>query len=136
MDFSLRNQVLLAAALLAAAPARAQTNPPCDGNVTVVRVSIIKPGQMNLFLQAVAAHKAWYRSHGFQDNIIVAGRVMNRDDAGKVTYSDTEIVSLHVNPPAVPRAQFDAAWDAYVKQYRDSSDIKSDYRTCMPKLAP
>jgi hypothetical protein len=24
-------------------------------------------------------------------------------------------------------------WDAYVKQYQDSSDIKSEYMVCLPK---
>jgi hypothetical protein len=46
-------------------------------------------------------------------------------------YSDTEIMTFHVRPPS--GAKHDAAWDAYVKQYRDNSDIKYEYNICMPK---
>ena len=47
-----------------------------------------------------------------------------------------------IKPGAMPgflaavAAKKDAAWDAYVKQYRDTSDIKNSYLTCMPKLVP
>ena len=113
--------------------------PPCDGDITMVRVSTIKPGAMANFMAAVAAHKAWYRSHGFKDNIIVASKVFVRDEkTGTMKYSDTEVVTYHIRIPGGARTQDkrDAAWDAYVKQYRDSSDIKNEYMTCMPKLVP
>jgi len=111
----------------------------CDGDIAVVRISAIKPGAMQGFMAAVAAHKAWYRSHGFNDNVIVASRVILADDkTGAMKYSDAEEVTYHVRPPGPKEttAKRDAAWDAYVKQYRDTSDIKSTYLTCMPKLVP
>jgi hypothetical protein len=87
-------------------------------------------------MAAVAAHKAWYRQHGFKDNVIVASRVILRDQAsGEMKYSESEVVSYHVRPPRGP-VDRDAAWNDYVKQYRDSSDITSEYMTCMPKLVP
>src|SRR5579863_837111 len=111
--------------------------PPCDGDITMVRVSTIKPGAMANFMAAVAAHKAWYRSHGFKDNIIVASKVFVRDEkSGAIKYSDTEVVTYHIGLPGSALEKRDAAWDAYVKQYRDSSDIKNEYMTCMPKLVP
>jgi hypothetical protein len=114
------------------------TLPPCGGDLAIVRVSTIKPGAMEGFMAAVAAHKAWYRSHGFKDNVIVASRVILRDDkTGAMKYSDAEVVTYHVRPPAAAQTvPHDAAWDAYVKQYRDTSDIKNEYMTCMPKLVP
>jgi|HubBroStandDraft_6_1064221.scaffolds.fasta_scaffold703683_2 hypothetical protein len=128
--------VLAALAIFQAPHALAQNNlPPCDGDYAIVRVSTIKPGQMPAFMQAVAAHKAWYRSHGFMDNIIVASRIIERDETTGVNkYSETQVVTYHINAPA--GVTQDAAWNAYVKQYRDSSDIASEYRTCMPKLVP
>jgi hypothetical protein len=137
----MRSVFLLAAVSLATAfPVLAQEDlPKCDGSVATVRVSDVKPGQMQGFLAAVAAHKAWYRSHGFSDNVIVTSRVIVRDEKTKaMQYSDTEMVSYHVNPPSreATMPKHDAAWDAYVKQYRDTSEIKSEYLTCMPKLAP
>jgi len=124
---------------LAAIPSAFAQNamPACDGDIAIVRVSAIKPGQMQAFMSAVAAHKAWYRSHGFNDNVIVASRVMLRDEkTGALNYSDSEVVTYHVRPPRQADSRKDAAWDAYVKQYRDSSDIKNEYITCMPKLVP
>jgi len=137
----MRGALLLAAlAALQVSSAFAQNAPiACDGDIAVVRISEIKPGAMAGFMAAVAAHKAWYRSHGFQDNVIVATRVILTDDkTGAMKYSDKEVVTYHVRPPGGKEtaAKRDAAWDAYVKQYRDTSDIKSSYVTCMPKLVP
>jgi len=90
------------------------------------------------FIAAVAAHKAWYRANGISDNEIVASRVILRDPkTGTQTYSEKEILTYHVNPPAAERTSHrgDAAWNAYVKMYRDNSDIKVEYLTCMPKMS-
>lgn len=134
----MRTALFLAA--LAVIPSTwAQSVPQCDGDIAVVRVSEIKPGQMQGFMEAVAAHKAWYRSHGFHDNVIVASRVILRDEkSGEMHYSEAEVVTYHVRPPGPAQIgpKRDAAWDAYVKQYRETSDIKNEYMTCMPKLVP
>ena len=131
--------VLAALAALQIPSALAQGMPACSGDVDIVRISTIKPGAMQGFMAAVAAHKAWYRSHGFNDNVIVAARVIVRDEKTKaLSYSETEVVTQHLRPPGPEKtaSKHDAAWDAYVKQYRDTSDLKSEYTTCMPKLAP
>jgi hypothetical protein len=131
---------LTALALLQVSSAFAQSGAPkCDGDYAVVRVSTIKPGAMQDFMAAVAAHKAWYRSHGFSDNVIAASRVISfNKETNAMEYSNMEVISYHIRPPAGAqvKAKRDAAWDAYVKQYRDTSDIKSEYLTCMPKLVP
>ncbi len=68
--------------------------------------------------------------------MIVASRVIVTDPATHaMSYSDSEVITYHVRPPGSD-AKHDAAWDAYVKQYRDTSDIKTQYLTCMPKLVP
>ena len=108
------------------------TMPACDGDVAIVRVSEIRrKGSMYGFMQAVDAHRAWFRNHGFSADEIYAARVIVRDKATNLDrYSDTEIMTFHVRPSvAVTRG---AAWDAYVKQYRDNSDVKSEYYVCMP----
>src|ERR1022692_1680943 len=111
-------------AVLQLPSAFAQSAPPaCNGDYAIVRVSTIKPGAMPAFMAAVAAHKAWYRDHGFKDNVIVASRVILTDEkTHAMKYSDTEVVTYHIRPPGGPQVKRDAAWDAYVKQYRDSSD--------------
>ena len=136
----MRTKLILAAlAAFQVSSALAQTVPTCAGDISLIRVSAIKPGAMEGFMAAVAAHKAWYRAHGFTDNVIVAARVILVDQkTGSAKYSDAEVVTQHVRPPGPQQtsSKRDAAWDAYVKQYRDTSDIKSEYMTCMPKLVP
>ena len=43
-------------------------------------------------------------------------------------------MTYHINPPQSTPPAGDDAWNAYVKQYRDNSDVKTTYITCMPKL--
>lgn len=130
---------LMLFAALQIAPAFAQQNPipPCAGDYVTVRVSRILPGgSMKGFLAAVAAHKAWYRANGFKDNEIVASRVILHEDAtGKYSYSDKEVITYHFRPPSNVKNRDDDAWKAYVKQYRDNSEIVSEYFSCMPKMS-
>lgn len=137
---SLRHLRLLIGAVLFCAPFAVTQSPaqkpatsPCSGTITVVRISEIKPGKMDDFLAAVAAHQAWYRSHGVTTNKIYAARIMEQDpDTKQWHLSDTKVMTFHVNPPN-PSANLprnDDAWKAYVQKYRDSSDIKTEYLTC------
>lgn len=115
------------------APAAPAPYPACDGDIAIVRVSQIKPGAMAGFMKAIEAHKAWYRSHGYMNNEIYGAKVIAQDPATKTRkYSDAEVMTFHVRPPNLT-GKPDAAWDAYVKQYRDTSDIKSETTVCMPK---
>jgi hypothetical protein len=126
----------LQTAPLLAQTAAAPAMPPCNGVITIVRVSEIKPGALNGFMDAVAAHQAWYRKNGIADNQIFASRVIVKDEkTGAFKYSDTEVLTYHVNPPDSKRTPHrgDDSWNAYVKMYRDTSDIKSEYITCAPK---
>jgi hypothetical protein len=136
----MRSVLFLAALAVLQVPAALGQNAPlaCDGDMAIVRISAIKPGAMQGFMAAVAAHKAWYRSHGFKDNVIVASRVIVSEAHTGMKYSDSEVVTYHVRPPDADQvdAKKDAAWDAYVKLYQDTSVIKSEYLTCMPKLVP
>ncbi len=112
-------------------------SPVCDGNIATVRVSAIKPNAIDTFLAAVAAHKAWYLSHGLKDTIVAARVIMRDDKNGGSKYSDAEAMTYHVYPagPRQPEAAHDDAYAAFVKLYNDSSEIKSEYRVCLPKLA-
>jgi len=125
---------LTAMIAVSAGSAVAQHGPPaCDGDFAVVRVSEIKPvGSMQGFMAAVAAQKAWHRSHGIADNEIFAARVV--DDQNPSAYSEKVVITYHINPPeGAPTG--DQAWNDFVKQYRDNSEIKTTYTTWMPKLS-
>ena len=125
--------------LILAAQAMFAQMPACDGDIVIVRVSEIKSsGSLAGFMAAVTAHKAWYRANGITDNEMVTSRVIVRNaTTGAQEYSDKEVLTYHINPPGPDRTPHrgDAAWNAYVKQYRDNSDLKSEYLTCMPKHA-
>ena len=132
---------LTIAALLHAAPAAGQTAAPaCFGDIVAVRLSQIKPGgTIQGFLKAVEGHKAWYRANGLTDNDIVAARVLAKDEkTGLPTnkYSENEVMSFHLRPPAAARTpnKNDAAWQAFIKQYRDNSDLKLEYSACVPRF--
>jgi hypothetical protein len=112
-----------------------RTIQPCAGTVTFVRVSEVKPGMLDTFNQAVAGQLAWYRTNGVTNNKIYAAPILVQDDATKEwKYSDTQIITFHVNPPPMsaklPRN--DDAWKAYVKLFNDSSTIKIAYTICSP----
>jgi len=124
--------LVFAVAAFAQAPA---ARPACDGNMATVRVSEIpKTGSLEGFMKAVAAHAEWYRSHGLEDKVIAA-RVVVRDEATKVQkYSDTQVMTYHIAPVVYKAAPaHDEAYDAFVKLYRENSEIKQQYNVCLPK---
>ena len=105
--------------------------PPCSGVVVTVRVSEITPeGSVETFKAAVAAHLKWYRDHGFKNNQIVIGQIV---DPETHSYSDKKFMTYHINPPNPATTKTDAAWDAYVKLYQGTSKILETYITCMPE---
>jgi hypothetical protein len=131
----MKNLLLLLAAFVPAAVAQ-NAAPKCDGDIATVRVSEIKAGgSMDGFMKAMDAHRAWYRSHGVSDNEIYGAPVIVRDEAThQRKYSDKEMMTFHVNPPSGDRdPKKDDAYEAFVKMYRDNSDIKFTYSVCLPK---
>jgi hypothetical protein len=110
--------------------------PACDGVLSIVRLSEITPtGSMDKFMAAVAAHQAWYTSHGFPD-VIFAAKVMARDpQSGSFAYSDKQVLTFHYSKPGGQPPVRDAGWDAYVKLYNDTSTIKEATLSCVPAAA-
>lgn len=107
--------------------------PACDGLYNILRVSEITPGvSVDKFMAAVAAQQEWYKSHGFAD-VIFAGRVIVRDPTTHAeSYSDNEMVTYHYIKPGGAPPTHDAAWDAFVKMFSDTSTIKETYAQCVP----
>lgn len=113
----------------AAAPAGADVCP--NGDVARVRVSKIKPeGTMAGFMEAVAAHAAWYRSHGYRIDQSVAPVITY--PGGVPTVSKDEVMTIATGDD-VPRDKRDADWTAYVAKYRANSDLLIEKAVCMPK---
>jgi hypothetical protein len=141
------SSLVLAAGLIAPAAfaqTPAPTPPPAaaplcgtDAVRLAIRVSDIKPGTMDTFLSAIKAHQAWYKSHGYPDDVIVYGKLIVRDPSSNaMVFSDSEVLTYHFfGPMTQAQPVHDAAWDAYVKLYSDSSTIKETYLTCVPKSA-
>jgi hypothetical protein len=106
----------------------------CEGRRATVRISEITPnGTAKGFMAAVAAHQAWYRSHGFMEDKIITLPVIVRDEKTQArSYSEKQFWSMHIFGPAGADPKRDEAYDAFVKLYRDNSDIKSSYDVCLP----
>jgi hypothetical protein len=101
------------------------------GQLVVVRVNQLKPGGKAAYEQAARDHLGWYRSHGYNQNRLLVGQIISGDRRSGFTASDTEFVSIHMDSPGVPPDKRDAAWDAYVKAYRESSDLTVDKFACL-----
>ena len=128
--------VMVFAMLQTALPGAQSAAIPCDGDIVTVRVSQIRPGgSLQGFMSAISAHRAWYRANGIKDNDIVVARVLVKDPDGTQRYSDTTVLTYHFRPPVPERTpnRGDAGWNAFVRQYLENSDIKTEYNTCMPK---
>jgi hypothetical protein len=133
----MRNLLLTIALLTIPASLFAQAAPlACEGRIATVRVSELTPaGSMSRFMAAVAAHKAWYVAHGVTNDEIFATRVILRDEkTHEQTYSDKQFVSFHIHGSRAPGPKHDEAYDAFVRMYRENSEIKSEYNICMPNF--
>jgi hypothetical protein len=109
----------------------------CDGRRATVRISEIAPnGTVKGFMAAVAAHRAWVFSHGLTRDEITTVPGIVRDEKTKArSYSDKQFWSIHIHGSNQPEPKHDEAYDAFVKMYRDNSDIKSAYDICLPNGA-
>lgn len=127
---------LAALTLAAAAPALAQTpNELCpNGQLALVRTSKLKPGGDKAgFEKAVHDNLAWYRSKGITTNQQLAATVLISEDGGKTWKASSDTVaSVHLNPPS-SRPANDAAWDAFVAEFRANSDIATETMLCVEK---
>jgi len=120
------------AILVSALPAAAQI---CKGQIAVIRVSTIKAGGTRSgFDKAVADQIAWYRGHNLTANKIVEADVIDIS-GGKPTVSSKEVMTVHYDPPAARGAQpaTDDSYKAFVKEFRDNSDIAVEKTVCLPK---
>lgn len=134
----MRTLLLVAALLTIPAFVGAQTpaTPSCDGHVSTVRVSEIKAGgTVDGFLAAVAAHKAWYMAKGINDEIFATRVIVREEKTGARAFSEKQFMTFHIHATTQPGPKHDEAYDAFVKLYRDNSDIKSEYNVCMPNIA-
>ena len=126
--------IIAATALLAvsALPAFA-ADKVCNGEAAVIRVSTLK-GTRAPFEKAVTDQIAWYKAKGITTNRIVTANVINMA-SGKPVVSTTEVMTIHYNPPGATGTQpaADDAYKAFVKEFRDSSDIAVEKTVCLPK---
>jgi hypothetical protein len=114
------------------APA-APAMPACDGVINIFRISDITPGgSMGKFMAAVAAQQDWYKSHGLSD-VIFAARLISRDPQTHAeSFAENEVATYHYIKSANGSTPHDAAWDAFVKMFSDTSTIKETYVQCVP----
>jgi hypothetical protein len=120
--------VLAAASALSPVVAAAQTPPACAGHYEVIRTDTVKPGQMAAFRKAVMDQQAWYKNHGLKDRILI-GTVLEPGSG----FSATSALTIHTDMAAAasPPHDHDPAWDAFVAEYKASSDVVATYVVCV-----
>jgi hypothetical protein len=102
------------------------------GQLVSMRVNILKGAdKAAAYDSATRNHIGWYRSKGITQNRLLVGPVLVRNADGSWSNSTTERVSIHMNSPGVPADKRDAGWDAYVSEYRATSDISTEKYACV-----
>lgn len=105
--------------------------PQCKGDLATIRISTIKPGQMDRFRKAVTNHQTWLRAHGGGSVQLLP--VYRFDPKGRQQVA-SEVEALTITRRGgESRDSADAAYRAFVADYQASSKIKSDVRTCLPR---
>jgi hypothetical protein len=121
-------------AALSTLPAAAAMSDLCSkGQIAIIRVSTLKSaGSRACFDKAVADQIAWYRAHGSTGNRIVTAEV---GDRATQAYSTKEVMTIHYDPPSASGAlqPSDDGYKAFVKEFRDNSDITVEKEVCLPK---
>jgi hypothetical protein len=121
------------ALMLMSASALAVDFPECKGGAyQVIRLDEIKDGKWDLFVKAVKDHAAWYAANGRPDKIEL-GRLLEKNAVtGALSYSQKQALTIHsvMEKPEEPKPT-DAAWAAFVQEYRDSSEIKKTVVACV-----
>ena len=106
-----------------------------NGQVAIIRVSTLKAtGTRAGFDKAVQDQIAWYRGKDITTNKIVEANVIDLS-GGKASVSAKEVVSIHYDPPAAMGKQpaLDDGYKAFVKEFRENSDITTEKSVCLPK---
>lgn len=129
--------VLIGACLVALSilPAMAADEVCPAGQAAIIRVSTLKAGGTRAgFDKAVADQIAWYRGHKITSNRIVTANVIELS-SGKPMVSAREIMTIHYDPPSAKDLQptIDDAYKAFVKEFRDNTDITVEKNVCLPK---
>lgn len=102
------------------------------GQLVSMRVNTLKGAdKAAAYDSATRNHIGWYRSKGITQNRLLVGPVLVRNADGSWSNSTTERVSIHMNSPGVPADKRDAGWDAYVSEYRATSDISTEKYACV-----
>jgi hypothetical protein len=138
MSVRLTIAFIAAGLTLSASAAQAGAASPADlckgGELVSLRINTVKPGAKAAYEKATHDHLAWYRSHGFKENRLMTGPVITGVRGEGWTASETEFASVHIDAPGVPPEKRDAGWDAYVQEYRDSSDLAVDKFVCLREV--
>ena len=113
--------------------AHAQSADTCDGVTAISRISdIVEGGSIAGVKAAAAAHEAWYRSHGSNDNHQLVIDIYDYETSQLVA---DQVMSLHVNPPTdetLDDKKGDDAWKSFLGLYQKNSKIVSEHLVCLP----
>jgi hypothetical protein len=132
-SFAVAATVLGLTAPVSAAEGSANPMDYCKGRIEIFRLSTITPkGTMAGFLKAAADHEAWFKAHGYAGDTFGVARTIEYDKTSKTfKFSEKDVVTVHINPSQVPTDKQDEGYKAFVKEYRDNSDITTERFLCV-----
>jgi hypothetical protein len=130
-----QSAVISSPAALRANAAQAAKPCPAGQSFALARISTIKPnGSVAGYKEAVRGALKWYRDHGHADSAITVYPVVDTPDQGKSwAVSKTQVLTIQMNRPALPKDNTDPTWDAVRAKFRANSDIASDIFFCTSK---
>ncbi|MBX9814564.1 MAG: hypothetical protein K2X76_07670 [Sphingomonas sp.] len=111
-----------------AASAQAGAVLQCAGKRVTIRYSEIKPGQLETFKMAIAAHNAWYAAGKNATRTTLIRLV--KGSGNNLAYDSDAAMTMTVYD-SKPQPARDAGYAAFVKLYTDSSTLKDEHRGCM-----
>ena len=101
---------------------------PAGTRYATIRHTSVKSGQWAAFAKAVADHTAWYAAH--KDGTRTAlGRILAPAAKGGVSATEAVTITYYSGKP---QPDHDAAYAAFIAEYRASSTVKDEMRACLP----
>jgi len=101
---------------------------PAGTRFATIRHTDVKAGQWATFAKAVADHTAWYASHKDATRTVL-GRVLAPAAKGGVLATEAVTITYYSGKP---QPEHDAAYAAFIAEYKASSTVKDDVRACLP----
>ena len=130
--------VLALASLFSGSAAYAQESTPCDGIVSILRISnYVDSGSEEGLREASEKHNAWYKSHGVTANKQVVIPILQyNEDTDSIVKDSGRVSTLHLNSAvstAAREQQGDLMWNEFIALYNRNTEVAETIFVCLPE---